>query len=86
MRPFQRYLEAMEIDHTPLDGEAMAARLGAPHYRAGIHVHDGALLQPAALVRGLADSLPANVRLFERSPVLEHRTRNRNHLGDSQRR
>ncbi len=67
---FKRYLEAMEIAHTLLDGEAMAARLGTHHYRAGIHVHDGALLQPAALVRGLADSLPANVRLFERSPVL----------------
>ncbi|MFP6772684.1 MAG: FAD-binding oxidoreductase [Alphaproteobacteria bacterium] len=67
---FKRYLEAMEIAHTPLDHEAMTARLGTPHYRAGIHVHDGALLQPAALVRGLADSLPANVRLFEGSPVL----------------
>jgi len=46
------------------------ARLGTGLYQSGVHVHKGALLQPAALVRGLADSLPANVRLQEQSPVL----------------
>ncbi len=67
---FLRYLEAMEIAHTPLDAQALSARLGTALYQAGVHVHQGALLQPAALVRGLADNLPANVRLHERSPVL----------------
>ncbi len=67
---YLRYLEAMEVSHTPLDGDELAARLGTTHYQAGVHIHQGALLQPAALVRGLADSLPANVRLYERSPVL----------------
>jgi glycine/D-amino acid oxidase-like deaminating enzyme len=67
---FLRYLEALEIAHTPLDAEALNARLGTALYRVGVHVHKGVLLQPAALVRGLADSLPANVRLHERSPVL----------------
>ncbi len=67
---FLRYLEAMEIAHTPLDAEALTARLGTALYQAGVHLHEGALLQPAALVRGLADSLPANVKLHERSPVL----------------
>ncbi|MHA1600762.1 MAG: NAD(P)/FAD-dependent oxidoreductase [Alphaproteobacteria bacterium] len=67
---FLRYLEAMEIAHTPLDAQALNARLGTALYQIGVHVHEGALLQPAALVRGLADSLPANVRLHELSPVL----------------
>ena len=67
---FLRYLEAMEIAHTPLDAEALAARLGTALYQTGVHVHQGALLQPAALVRGLTDDLPTNVRLHERSPVL----------------
>ena len=67
---FLRYLEALEIAHTPLDAEALAARLGTALYQTGVHVHQGALRQPAALVRGLADNLPANVRLHERSPVL----------------
>ncbi len=69
-RDYLRYLEALEIAHTPLDAEALNARLGTALYQVGVHVHQGALLQPAALVRGLADSLPANVRLHERSPVL----------------
>ncbi len=69
-RNFRRYLEAMEISHTALDAEALAARLGTALYQTGVHVHQGALLQPAALVRGLADTLPANVKLHERSPVL----------------
>ena len=67
---FLHYLEAMEIAHTPLDAEALNARLGTGLYRIGVHVDKGALMQPAALVRGLADGLPANVRVHERSPVL----------------
>jgi len=68
---FLRYLDALEIPHTPLDAAAMKERLGTGLYQCGIHVHQGALLQPAALVRGLADALPANVRLLEQSPVLK---------------
>jgi glycine/D-amino acid oxidase-like deaminating enzyme len=34
-------------------------------------VHEGALVQPAALVRGLASSLPSNVKLIEQCPVLK---------------
>ncbi len=67
---FLRYLEAMEIPHTPLDRQALSERLGTTLYQAGAHVADGVLLQPAALVHGLADNLPANVRLAEQSPVL----------------
>jgi glycine/D-amino acid oxidase-like deaminating enzyme len=67
---FLRYLEALEIAHTPLEAEALNARLGTTLYQVGVHVQKGALMQPAALVRGLADNLPANVRLHELSPVL----------------
>ncbi|MBT4490786.1 MAG: FAD-dependent oxidoreductase, partial [Rhodospirillaceae bacterium] len=67
---FRQYLEAMEIAHTPLDRTALQGRLGTAYYQHGVHVHQGALLQPAALVRGLADTLPANVKLYEQSPVL----------------
>lgn len=68
---FIRYLKALEIGHQPLDKQAMHDLLGTNLYQAGIHIADGALVQPAALVRGLADTLPANVRLHEQSPVLE---------------
>jgi len=68
---FLRYLEILEIKHTALDKTTLYDRLGTSLYHVGIHVDGGALLQPAALVRGLARSLPANVRLHEQSPVLK---------------
>jgi glycine/D-amino acid oxidase-like deaminating enzyme len=68
---FRQYLDTLKIDHEPLDKTGLSERLGSSHYQAGIHIGDGALVQPAALVRGLADSLPANVLLHEQSPVLK---------------
>ena len=68
---FLQYLQTLEIEHTPLDKTALADRLGTSLYQGGIHVTDGALLQPAALVRGLADSLPPNVRLYEQNSILK---------------
>ena len=68
---FLGYLDAMEIDHTPLDQDAMQQRFGTALYKTGVHVKAGGLVQPAALVRGLADSLPRNVRLIEQCSVLK---------------
>ena len=67
---FVHYLDTLEVDYQALDGDELRARLGTAIYRAGILIGDGALVQPAALVRGLADSLPGNVSLHEQSPVL----------------
>jgi glycine/D-amino acid oxidase-like deaminating enzyme len=67
---FRQYLEALEVEHRLLDAGELRELLGSALYRAGIRIGDGALVQPAALVRGLAESLPGNVRLHERSPVL----------------
>lgn len=66
---FLQYLDVMEARYEVLDQAALCERLGTSHYRAGVHIADGALVQPAALVRGLAATLPANVRLHENSPV-----------------
>ena len=67
---FRRYLETLEIEHELLDGDDLRGLLGSDLYRAGIRIGDGALVQPAALVRGLADSLPVNLHLHEQSAVL----------------
>jgi glycine/D-amino acid oxidase-like deaminating enzyme len=56
--------------HEFLDAEGMRRLIGSAYYRCGIRTEEGYLLQPAALIRGLADSLPAEIRLFENSPVL----------------
>ncbi|MFM8748875.1 NAD(P)/FAD-dependent oxidoreductase [Rhabdaerophilum sp.] len=58
------------FEHVALDAKGMEAVTGSGYYRCGIRTAEGYLLQPAKLVRGLADSLPGNVRLFENSTVM----------------
>ncbi len=68
---FLQYLDILQIDHELLEKSDLVKRLGTDYYTIGIHIKDGALVQPAALVRGLAETLPHNVRLYEQNPVLE---------------
>ncbi len=67
---FADYLNRLDIPHERLDRAQLHDQLGTSWYAAGIHVAVGALVQPAMLVRGLADSLPTNVELFENTTVL----------------
>ena len=52
-----------------LGASALTAITGSAHYIEGARTPGGAMLQPAALVRGLAMALPANVELYEESPL-----------------
>ena len=47
----------------------LVRHIGSTHFTAAIYTPGGALLNPAALTRGLADTLPGNVTLYENSPV-----------------
>ncbi len=67
---FADCLEQFEIEHQRLGADALEAQLGTAWYRGGVRVADGALVQPAALVLGLAANLPENVHLHEQSAVL----------------
>jgi len=62
-------LEAMGEPYEWLDASGTAAVTGTTYYRAGIRTAGTALMQPAALARGLAAALPRSVELFEESPV-----------------
>lgn len=63
-------LDRLGEDYEWLDAEELRARLGTAHFHAALHTPGTVLLNPAALTRGLGDSLPPNVRLHENSPVL----------------
>lgn len=72
-RTLQRHaseLQAMGEEFSVLDREALAARIGTSYFHSGIYTPGCVLLNPAALVRGLADTLPGNVQLHENSPVV----------------
>lgn len=61
--------------HTMLDAKAAAQVTGSKAFSSGIYMPGTLIVQPAAYIRGLADSLGGAVQLFERTPalVLEHR-------------
>ncbi len=63
------WLESLGEPYEWLDREGLARITGTAHYRAGIRLPGSVLVQAAALARGLAAALPANVELFEESPV-----------------
>lgn len=53
-----------------LEGERLVQKLGTRHYKAAIWCGNGnALLQPAKYVKGLLDTLPDNVTLFEETDI-----------------
>lgn len=64
----QHYMD-WGVPYRELDGRALEAALGTRYYHYGYHSETNIFVQPAALVRGLADSLPANVRLWENEAV-----------------
>jgi len=70
VRAMHATVQALGIPHALLGPDEMERRIGTRYYRLGLFTEGGHLLDPAALVRGLADSLPPNVMLCENSPVL----------------
>lgn len=54
-----------------LNKEQMRETFGTNYYSAAIYTPGGKLIQPAALMRGLADNMPTNTRVVENTPVLE---------------
>lgn len=62
-------VRALGLPHALLGPDEMEQRIGTRYYRLGLFTEGGYLLDPAALIRGLAGSLPDNVALHEDSPV-----------------
>lgn len=68
--PRRELLERLNLPFEWLEDAALQERVGFDYYKVGLYTPDTVLLNPSALTRGLADSLPQNVQLFEYSPVL----------------
>lgn len=66
---FAESLQAIDEDHTHLNAAECRDVFGTSFYTKAIHAPHSYLVQPAAMVRGLAQTLPANVTLFEKSMV-----------------
>ena len=67
---YEAFLKAAQLPYERLSDADLTARLGTAYYQGGLYSPDCYLVQPAALIRGLAEALPPSVQLFENSPVL----------------
>jgi len=70
VRRLHATVRQLGLPHVLLDAAAMKARIGSAYYQSGLFTEEGHLLQPAALIRGLAEALPRGVQLHENSPVV----------------
>ena len=69
LEPFANELEALGETYQWVRGDELAEKLGTSHFKHAVYTPGCVLMNPAALTRGLADSLPDNVSLFENTPV-----------------
>lgn len=63
-------LRAWNIPIKEMSREELQEKTGTSYYKYGYHTANNVFVQPAALIRGLADHLPSNVILHENTPVI----------------
>ncbi len=83
LEPYAKELEALGEPFEWIDRDRIRDVIGSDHFTAAVYTPGGALMNPAALTRGLADSLPENVTFYENSPVIEAQFENGIHLTTS---
>lgn len=69
LKQYGDFLEASGLSYQRLNREQLARRIGTRYYTQGIYSPDCYLVQPAALIVGLADSLAPGIELHEHSPA-----------------
>ncbi len=66
---YRRGLEKLGQPYEMIERQNVPDHFGTSFYKRALYTPGALLLQPSALVKGLADSLPANVTLYERTPI-----------------
>ena len=69
LEAFTKRMDNLGEPYTVLGHEETRRALGTEYYRSSVHTAGTVLVQPAALARGLADTLPKSVDLYEDTPV-----------------
>lgn len=68
---YEAFLKASSLSYQTLNGGQLAERIGTRYYTQGIYSPDCYLVQPAALIVGLANALAASIELHEHSPATQ---------------
>lgn len=80
VRALEAAVKAAGLPHQLWDRNALQERIGTSYYQCALYTEEGYLLDPAALIRGLADTLPANIALHENTPLLSMQRRDKWYL------
>ena len=70
LEPFAEALARLGEPFEWIEAPVLREKLGTDHFTRAVYTPGGALMNPVALVRGLADSLPESVDLYEHTPAL----------------
>jgi len=80
LEPLAKELDALGETYRWVDAQDLQAEIATPHFHAAVYTPGNVLMNPAALTRGLADTMPANVTVHEHTPVTEVDYHNGVHL------
>ena len=69
LQSYARNLDLLQAPYSWMSANDMKRLTGSGFYTCGLHTPGTILIQPAALVLGLAKTLPDNVEVYEESPV-----------------
>lgn len=71
LEAYQRGLDKLGQDYQVISEQDLPNHIGTSFYKKALFTLGTILLQPSALVKGLADSLPSNVTLYENTAITE---------------
>ena len=67
---FMQILKTGSFEHEYLEGAALQKKLGTDYYQAAVYTPGNILMNPAALVRGIAKGLSQHVTIYEQTPII----------------
>lgn len=68
---YRRGLDKLGQPYEMIEGKHLPDHIGTSFYRKALFTPGTVLIQPSALVKGLADCLPPNVTLYEHTPITD---------------
>lgn len=71
LEAYRKGLDKIDQPYEMISGADLPEHIGTRFYKQALFTPGTMLLQPSALVKGLADTLPTNVTLYEHTPITE---------------
>ncbi|MEM5527966.1 FAD-dependent oxidoreductase [Gammaproteobacteria bacterium AS21] len=66
---FKHLLKELDEPYQVLDKQDLKQKTGTDYYKQALYTPGCVLMQPAALIRGIAQNMPENVTIYEHTPI-----------------